>query len=251
MTIHHWQLNTPLDAIIFDCDGTLCDIEGIDEIAKQNHVGEAVKALTHEAMEKTGLNPELYEQRLFLVQPTQPQVDQLGKLYIEHLAPEAYEVIQILSKIKKSIFIVSAGLAPAVQQLGQYLKLPIENVLAVDITFDNQGKFQNYDKESPLLRNEGKRILVSKIKERFKRIGYIGDGLNDLSALEVVDRFVGYGGNQYRENIAVRCEFYLQESSFAQLLPLFLSIEEAKKLTPAERNLFDYGVNMLECTQNN
>ncbi|TAK75879.1 MAG: phosphoserine phosphatase, partial [Gammaproteobacteria bacterium] len=59
-----WQPQAPIPAIVFDCDGTLSMIEGIDELAKHNGVSEAVQALTAEAMEKTGLHPDLYRQRL-------------------------------------------------------------------------------------------------------------------------------------------------------------------------------------------
>ena len=37
-----WQLDHPINAIVFDCDGTLSIIEGIDELARNNGVGDAV-----------------------------------------------------------------------------------------------------------------------------------------------------------------------------------------------------------------
>ena len=58
MVIPVWQLKTSIDALIFDCDGTLSRIEGIDVLADQNGVGDAVKQLTHDAMTHMGLNPE-------------------------------------------------------------------------------------------------------------------------------------------------------------------------------------------------
>jgi phosphoserine phosphatase len=39
MLTKNWQLQHPLDAVVFDCDGTLSQIEGIDALAEKNDVG--------------------------------------------------------------------------------------------------------------------------------------------------------------------------------------------------------------------
>lgn len=52
MAIQSWHLKHTIDAIVFDCDATLSQIEGIDGLAKVNGVEERVRLLTEEAMEK-------------------------------------------------------------------------------------------------------------------------------------------------------------------------------------------------------
>src|SRR4051812_47754308 len=84
MSLNAYSPTLPIDAIIFDCDGTLSHIEGIDELAKENGVGEQGVKLTEEAMGRSGMSPELYEHRLNLVLPTAAQVDTLGQLYFQH-----------------------------------------------------------------------------------------------------------------------------------------------------------------------
>ena len=101
MTLPEWQLKAPLEAVIFDCDGTLSTIEGIDELAKQNHVSEPVEALTAEAMGTTGMNPLLYQKRLALVQPRREQVLALGQDYFANQVPDVYAVIQALKHLHK------------------------------------------------------------------------------------------------------------------------------------------------------
>ena len=44
--MHTFQLADPVDAIVFDCDGTLSLIEGIAVLAHANGVGEHVRELT-------------------------------------------------------------------------------------------------------------------------------------------------------------------------------------------------------------
>lgn len=237
-----WQPENPFDAIIFDCDGTLCDIEGIDELAIQNQVGEAVKTITANAMSQSGINPEIYRQRLELVKPTQEQVVKLGELYIAHLEPESQEVIRILQRLKKSIYIVSAGLKMAIDSLGGYLTIPSSHIYAVDLSFDEQGHYLDFDHHSLLTKHDGKREVVKTLSKKHNIIAYIGDGMNDLIAKDLVTRFIGYGGAYYRQQIASLCDYYIKSKSFAPLLPLLLTDNDVKRLLPTERIIYQKGL---------
>ncbi len=79
MTNSKQSLLSPIDCIIFDCDGTLTAIEGIDALAEKNGVSQEVSALTAYAMGQAGINPDIYQQRLGLVRPTSSQVQQLAE----------------------------------------------------------------------------------------------------------------------------------------------------------------------------
>jgi len=236
-----WQLQTPIEAIIFDCDGTLSAIEGIDELAKNNGVGEIVSALTAEAMGKSGITPELYQQRLDLVYPQQKQVLELGAQYYTQRTPDADRIIQLFKRLNKSVYLVSAGLYPAVTLFGELLEIPKTHIYAVDIHFDAQGQFLDFDRSSPLLHNDGKREIISQLKNKYQNLLYIGDGLNDFSVHDLVTRFVGYGGVFYRENIKALCEYYLTAPSLAALLPLALTAKEVSLLTPNDQRLYEQG----------
>ena len=109
----------PLDTIIFDCDGTLSQIEGIDYLAEINNAKEAVAVLTEQAMSKTGLSSSLYEARLNLVKPTVTQISMLAQIYTDNVSPHAEKVIHILKKLGKEIYIFSAGVNPAVKLFGK------------------------------------------------------------------------------------------------------------------------------------
>lgn len=221
-----WQLDTPIDAIIFDCDGTLSTIEGIDELAEVAGVGEKVKTLTENAMGKTGINPELYEQRLKLVQPTYQHVLALADQYYSHRVADIENVIALLKRLDKKIYIASAGINPSVKMFGEKIGIPVENIFAVDIQYDAQGKYVDFDRSSPFTRSSGKRDVVTQIKTLHPRVALIGDGLNDYAAHDIVTRFIGYGGAYYRQNIADLCEFYITTQSMTSLLPLVLTQDE-------------------------
>lgn len=234
------QLQIPLDAILFDCDGTLSSIEGIDELARENKVEDAVSFLTAEAMGKTGLNLLLYQERLAMVKPTCMQVKKLAEKYFTHKLPDIEKVIAVFKRLNKKMYVVSAGLYPAVSAFAELLGISRENVFAVNIYFDSAGQYIDFDHATPLVVREGKRQIVEEIKKRHPRVLLIGDGLNDLAANDLVSRFVGFGGAYNRKNIEALCQFYI--TKMLQLLPLALTEKEFALLSEEEKSWYRQGL---------
>lgn len=225
------QLTQPLDAIVFDCDGTLSHIEGIDELARINGVGAQVEHLTAVAMNGGGLNPDLFHHRLKLVMPTQTQLQELAHRYYQFKTPGIVSVLNTFRWLKKPVYIISAGLAPAVLAFGEMLEIPAQQIFAVDIYFDSLGNYLDFDRHSRLVFTNGKRGIVEELCQRHPRLAYIGDGMNDLVVYDLVTRFIGYGGAFYRESIAQRCQHYISIPSMAPILPLCLTQDELKSAT--------------------
>ncbi|HLD16268.1 MAG TPA: HAD-IB family phosphatase [Coxiellaceae bacterium] len=206
------------DAIVFDCDGTLSAIEGINQLAAENQVGEAVARLTEEAMSRTGISAELYETRLTLVKPTLAQVQQLGNIYFEKRTSDIVEVMKTLKNAHQTVYIVSAGPNPAVQIFGAKLGVAKKDIFAVDIYFDEEGHYRDFDRDSPMTRKGGKREIIRQLQHQHASIAYVGDGMNDLEVKDMVARFIGFGGHYYRKNIQDACEFYMTDCSMKPLL---------------------------------
>lgn len=232
----------PIDALLFDCDGTLSHIEGINELARMNGVGETVTKLTELAMGSTGMNPELYQKRLELVRPTQTQVATLGELYFSHKAPDLLQTLKIFQALGKQIYIVSAGLYSAVADFAELLGINIENVFAVGIYFDAEQKYSDFDHQSPLVFENGKRIIAQQLQQRHTHLVHIGDGLSDLETYDLVTRFIGYGGAFNRPKVAQACDFYITTPTMAPLLPLCLTEKEARQLTGESLRLYQKGL---------
>lgn len=232
LSISHPQrqpLLEPVDAIVFDCDGTLAHIEGIDELAHMNGVGAKVQKLTEQAMNQSGINPELFQQRLDLVRPTRTQLTALTQLYIKQQAPNLRLVIDHLLSLKKALYILSSGLLPAVQEFGQFLGFAESNIFAVPLQFDAQGCYQSFDHNSPLVQALGKRLVLQELLKKHPRIVHIGDGMNDYIAHDVVTRFIGYGGAYYRSHLEKLCPYYIRTPDMLELLPLCLMPHEFLK----------------------
>ena len=240
-----WQLQQPLDAIVFDCDGTLSRLEGIDELAVQNGVGRIVSSLTSEAMTSTGVTHALYQERLSLVKPRREQLCSLGKMYFDQRTPDTDHVIDILQRLGKAIFIVSAGLKLAIGLFAESLHVPVSHVYAVDICFDADGHYVDFDRESPLTMPGGKGQLMQQLKQHYPSIMHVGDGVNDVDAKEYVSRFVGYGGVFFRESILKQSDFYIRSTSLAPILALALTEDEASRLSKCDRVVYDKGLALI------
>ena len=245
MTHFEWQLLAPMDAIVFDCDATLSQVEGIDILAKENGVEKAVHQLTEEAMGKTGITEKLYEQRLDLVKPTVQQLAQLGATYYEHLTPDADRLIHTFHHLKKAVYVISAGIRSAVENFAARLGVPSQHVFAVEVYFDEQGRYAEFDHHSPMTRRYGKCEIIEKLKQTHPRVLSIGDGINDVETAGIVSRFVGYGGANFREHIANLCDFYIGSPSLLPLLPLALTKKESTQLSETLRPIYEEGLQYM------
>lgn len=240
----HYQLDKPIDAVVFDCDGTLSTIEGINYLAEVNGVGERVKVLTEQAMSVSGISDSLYEERLSLVRPKRQQVVDLALTYFSARVHQVVAVIELLQSLGKVVYVVSAGINPAVKLFASMLAIPANQVIAVDVWFDTDGNFEGYDKSCPCGHFSGKKVIAQKIRADHPRLVWVGDGMNDVVVKDDVERFVGFGGQYYREKVAAVSDFYMKSTSMAPLLPLVLTIDEVSAL--ADKQLFQVGVSRIE-----
>lgn len=235
------------DLVIFDCDSTLCTIEGIDELARLSAGdGGAAKtlalniaSLTKRAMEGDIPLEAVYGQRLVTLNPTQAQVQQIAKIYREKVIPDARPLIEALQVLGAQVFIVSGGLIEAVRDFGVWLGVPRENIFAVSMEYDQlAGQWWRYWEQpggqnpranylavesNPLTGSHGKNRIIARLRaEHPGRVLLVGDGLSDLEASSEVDLFTGFGGAVYRQRVAEESPIYIQTPSLAPLLPLAL-----------------------------
>ncbi len=241
-----WQLTESVDAVVFDCDGTLSRLEGIDELARLNGVGKDVCEMTAKAMADTGVTTDLYTTRLSMVKPRKKQLNALGDQYFSERTPYSLEVIKILQRLGKAVYIMSAGVNPAVLRFGEKLEIPSKQIYAVDLIFDEDGNYSDFDRASLLTTPGGKCRLMDDLRKKHASIIHIGDGMNDIDVKDCVTRFIGYGGIFYREKVASHSDYYILSTSLTPILPLVLTEEEAESLTEEERQYYDSGISLMD-----
>lgn len=229
--------------VVFDCDSTLSEIEGIQELAAE-HAAE-IAQLTDAAMSGELPLEAVYGRRLALARPTRVRVERIGALYLERAVPDALATITALQDEGIQVRIVSAGLLPAVVAFGEALGVPAARIAAVDVRFDDDGAYLGYDEASPLARADGKsEILALWRRDMPGPVMLVGDGATDLEARDEVDVFVAYAGVVARPAVLDGADIVVRSASLAPVLPLALG--GAPPRVPTSRPLFDRGFGLLE-----
>jgi len=221
--------------VIFDFDSTLSAIEGIDVLASNAGVGDEVSELTQLAMDG-GIDLEaVYQKRLTTIRPNRGEIRALKEQYKKHLTEDAQEVIAALTWLGHEVYIVSGGLLDPIAEIGGSLGIPLENIEAVDIQYNELSgdwwlaQTDQFDSKQPYLKSDetglkkthGKAGVIRKLLagKRGRRV-LIGDGTSDLAASSAVDLFVGYTGTVRRERVAAFAPAILQCRSLAPIVVL-------------------------------
>jgi phosphoserine phosphatase len=222
--------------VLFDCDSTLSAIEGIDELAV--HCREDVERLTDAAMRGRIPLEEVYGRRLELVRPTRTALEALGRAYIARLVPDARETIAALQAAGVDVRIISGGLLPAVLAVANAVGVAADHVLAVDISFNDDGSYAGFDGSSPLTTSGGKRRAIEQWHIDRPAM-MVGDGNTDLEARPAVDLFAAFAGVVERPSVVAAADVVVRANSLAPLLPLALHVDELVR-TP-HRGVYERG----------
>ncbi len=205
------------EVVCFDCDSTLSKIEGIDELAKQVGLGEAMARLTNLAMNGDVPLEAVYGQRLSLIRPDQASIAALAEQYIAAMVEGVKDVFDALLAQGKTVHIVSGGLRQAILPLAQVLGIPAGQVHAVDIFFNSDGSYSHFDSDSPLAQSGGKAIVASQLAEQGKLV-MVGDGKTDMEAKQAGAFTIGFGGVVERPVVRELADVYVADASLLAVL---------------------------------
>lgn len=218
----------PYAGVAFDCDSTLSAIEGIEELGRVAGRGGAELAeLTRRAMDGQVPLEDVYGRRLEIVHPTAGELEEVGRRYVATAVPGARALVRALRALEKRVWIVSGGLLPAVRALALHLGVPPDDVHAVDVAFDSDGRYAGFDRTAPLARSGGKPVVLAELAAAAGGpIALVGDGATDLEAAPVLARFVAYGGVVRRAAVFECSAVGSTASDMRALAPLLLAPEE-------------------------
>ena len=223
----------PFECVIFDCDSTLTQVEGIDCLAGPRK--EEIEALTRAAMGGQSSFHEVYGRRLDLLRPSFAAVNEVGRRYVEAVTPRAPEVVAALQSLQKRVFVFSGGFRLALSAFARFLGITGERVFGVDLYFDDGGRYGGFDEANRLTYNHGKTEVVKDLAGRGRRTVFVGDGVTDLEAGAAVDLFIGFGGVVRRPEVERKAAYYVKTASLAPILPIILTSFEQGKLLSEPR----------------
>jgi phosphoserine phosphatase len=205
------------DVICFDCDSTLSKIEGIDELARRVGLGEEMAKLTDAAMNGEVALAAVYQRRLSLIQPDSASMGWLADLYIQELVDGTEALFGQLLAQGKEVHIISGGIRQAILPLAAKLGLPAAHVHAVNVYFNDDGSYQDYEHASPLARNGGKAEVVKNLHTKASCV-MIGDGKTDMEAKQAGAYTIGFGGVVVRPAVQELADIYSTDKSLLSLL---------------------------------
>ena len=211
------MIRTRFGTVVFDCDSTLSAIEGIDELAAGQR--EAITALTEAAMRGEVPLEKVYGTRLGLIRPDRAAIEALAARYIAAAVPDARKTVRALLARGVEVRIVSGGVRQAILPFAEWLGLGPDEVAAVELRFGDDGAYAGFDEASPLARSGGKRAVVEGWRRALPGpILMVGDGVTDLEARPVVERFVAYAGVVDRPEVTRQADVVLRDRSLLPLL---------------------------------
>jgi phosphoserine phosphatase len=222
-------LGPPFEVVFFDCDSTLCAIEGMDELARHSGVTAEVASLTEAAMDGRLPLEAVYEARLETIRPGRDAVvEWLGERYVQALVEGAHEVVGTLTALGKEVHIVSSGIRQAVLRVGETLAIPAERVHAVEVAFDAAGRYIDYDRSSPLWRAAGKATVCRAALRNGVAAAMVGDGVTDLEAAAAGVYVIGFGGVVRRSAVSRQADVFVPGPTLRPLLEVLLGITERR-----------------------
>jgi phosphoserine phosphatase len=217
------------DVVCFDCDSTLSQIEGIDELARLAGCEAEIAELTNAAMDGQIALDDIYAKRLDRVRPDRAALTWLGERYTQEAVSGAKETIAILQRHGKTVCVVSGGLHPAVALFAETLNLKPSHIFAVNVHFDSTGAYQGFDTSSPLGRSDGKAVICRALVERHGSVAMVGDGVTDLAARAGGAYVVGFGGVVYRRAMEQGADRYVSTPDLTGTLDVLLTDQERNR----------------------
>lgn len=213
-------------SVVFDVDSTLSALEGIDWLASRcsDEIRNHVAITTARAMRGEIPLAAVYGERLAAVAPSQTEIEQLAAEYVSRAEPDAQEALAKLSNGGVRVVFVTAGIKTAVIPFARTIGVSSENVSAVSVYFDSNGKYAGYDADSPLTRNGGKAAVVRSLGLPHPILA-VGDGITDLEmkmlSPPAVDSFAAYIGVIDRPQVSNEADYVVR--NFSEVVDLVLA----------------------------
>ena len=201
------------DAICFDVDSTVITEEGIDVLATSLGVGDDVSKLTASAMGGTTLFQNALKARLDLIKPSIENLENIQKEHPLQFTPRLEELIEILHKKGKNIYLVSGGFRQMINPIALQLGISVSNIYANNLFFTEDGEYNGFDTNEPTSKDGGKAKVIQELIDKYdyKCVIMIGDGATDMQARPPAKAFIGYGGIIEREKVKNGADWFIKD----------------------------------------
>jgi HAD superfamily phosphoserine phosphatase-like hydrolase len=230
-SLNRWE---QFGRVVFDCDSTLSEIEGVNELALMNGVLHEVAEMTSRAMGGHVPFEEVFGARLDLIKPQKRQMAALGRLYTSTLVEDAAQCVAALQSLGVEVHLLSGGYRDALLPMAHKLGVPADHLHANDLYHDEDGRYVGFDGDNPLCRSGGKADMLAMLPQNGPAL-LVGDGASDAEASGSVELFVGYGGVEKRGMVQSAAPVYLHGETLAPLVVIAAGMDGCRTLLGSER----------------
>lgn len=207
-------------AVCFDVDSTVCEDEGIDELAAFCGAGVAVAAWTARAMGGAVPFEDALAARLALFRPSVKTLAKFLDTRPPRLSKGIRELISKLQSRGTEVYLVSGGFRQMIAPVAAQLNISSDHVFANTLLFGDEGEFTGFDATESTSRSGGKAQAIEQIKKEhgYQTLVMIGDGATDLEARRPggADMFICYGGIVARPSVVTGADWFV--TSFTDLI---------------------------------
>ncbi|RLN63029.1 hypothetical protein BBJ29_007862 [Phytophthora kernoviae] len=202
-----------IGAVCFDVDSTVCTEEGIDVLAEHCGAGTAVKEWTTKAMNGGVKFEDALAARLDIIKPSKKDIQDCLKKHPPQFTPGVKKLVATLHEKGIAVFLVSGGFRLMIEPVAKEVNVPLTNIYANTIYFDEHGNYNGFDDAELTSRDGGKAKAIDVIKRihGYEKIAMVGDGVTDLQARPPADIFVGFGGIVSRDVVKQGADLFVTD----------------------------------------
>jgi len=132
------------------------------------------------------------------------------------LTPGIRELVEALRARDVDVFLVSGGFRYLIIPVARMLNIPMANIFANELLFDKTtGAYAGFDLNELTSDSGSKKIgkagVCGMLKKKFgyTNLVMVGDGATDMEASPPADAFIGFGGNQVRDNVRRHADWFV------------------------------------------
>ena len=192
-------------SVVFDCDSTLSDLEGIDALCDALPPEEAAQVARADRRRDERRGPagrRLRATTRHRAAVRRRPASAWGAATWSGWCRARAEVVRTLLDRGVDVAIVSGGLAPAVRILARELGSPGTPCTRWTFASTTRAGTSTSTAPRPCGATRARSRCSRRCRARRSPLLFVGDGVTDLEAKDVVDLFVGYGGVVAREAVS-------------------------------------------------
>jgi len=152
---------------------------------------------------------------LAIIEPSRGQILDCLEKHPLKTSPKIPELIDTLKARGTDVYFVSGGFRIMIEPLAESLGVPVSNIVANTIFFDEEGSYTGFCKDEPTSADQGKPKAVQMLKEKhgYETVVMVGDGATDAQAKRegAADAFLGFGGIADRDAVREKADWFVYD----------------------------------------